>query len=91
VVALARVGIDWRAAIHQRVEESERAVETESLGTKLKNKEGRIACGFDVDGDELGLVQSCVGRQLGRIDGDFLPRYRLGGAARLEKDRLGNH
>jgi hypothetical protein len=91
VVPLARVGVDRRAAIHQRVEEGKRAIETESLGSQLQDQERRVACRLDVDGDELGVLQACLRRQLRRIDGDLLPRYRLHCAARLEKDRLGIH
>jgi hypothetical protein len=91
VVTFFRVRVDGCAAIHQRVEERERAVETESLGPQLEDQERRVACRLDVDGDELGILQSCLGRELRCIDGDLLPRYRLRRAARLEKDRLGSH
>jgi hypothetical protein len=91
MVTLARVGIDGRAAIHQRVEECKRAVKTESLGPELKDQEWCIAGRLDVDGDELGVLQPCLGRQLGRINGDLFPWHRLRRAARLEKHRLGIH
>ena len=91
MVTLARVGVDWRAAIHQRVEESERAIEAESLGTELKDQERRVACRLDVDGNELSVLQSGLWRQLRRIDGDLFPRHRLRRAARLEKDLLRIH
>jgi hypothetical protein len=91
MVALARVRIDWRAAIHQRVEKRKRGVETESLGPQLEDQERRIACRLNIDGDELGVLQSRLGRQLGCIDGDLFPRYRLRRAAGLEKNRLRVH
>jgi hypothetical protein len=91
VVTLFRVGVDRRAAIHQRVEEGKRAVETESLGPQLQDQERRIACGLDVNGDELGVLQSRPRRELGCIDGDLFPRHRLRCTARLEKDRLRSH
>jgi hypothetical protein len=91
VVTLARVRVDGRATIHQRVEEGEWAVEAESLGPQLQDKERRIACRLDVDGDELGILQPCPRRQLGRIDSDLFPRYRLRSAAGFEKDRLRIH
>jgi hypothetical protein len=91
VVTLARVRVDWRAAIHQRVEEGKRAVETESLSAELQNQEGRVARRLDVDGDELGVLQPGLRRQLGCIDGDLFPRNRLRRAPRLKKDRLRIH
>jgi hypothetical protein len=91
VVTLFRVGVDGRPAIHQRVEEGKRAGEPESLRPQLQDQERRIACRLNVDGDELGVLQPCARRQLGRINGDLLPRYRLHCAARLEKDLLGSH
>ena len=91
MVTLFRVGVDRRAAIHERVEKCKRTVETESLGTQLKDQERRIAGRLDVDGDELGVLQPGLRRQLGCIDGDLFPRYRLRCAARFEKDRLWIH
>jgi hypothetical protein len=91
VVALFRVRVDRRAAIHQRVEEGKRAVEPESLRPQLQDQERRVTCCLDVDGDELGVLQPCARRQLGGINGDLLPRYRLHCAARLEEDLLGGH
>jgi hypothetical protein len=62
VVTLAGVRVDGRATIHQRVEEGEWPIETESLGSQLEDKEWRIACRLDVDGDELSVLQPSLGR-----------------------------
>jgi hypothetical protein len=91
VVTLAGVRVDGRATIHQRVEEGEWPIETESLGSQLEDKEWRIACRLDVDGDELSVLEPRPRRKLGRIDGDLFPRHRLRGAAGFEKDRLRIH
>jgi hypothetical protein len=91
VMSPARVGIDRRPAVDQRVEEGERAVETESLGAELEDKEGRVSRRFDVDGDELSGIESGLRSQLRCIDGDLLPRHRLRCTARLEEHRFWNH
>jgi hypothetical protein len=65
VMALARIGVDGRAAVDQRVEEGKRAVKTESLGAKLQDQEWRVARRLDVDGDELGGLQPGLRGQLG--------------------------
>ncbi len=91
VMALARVGVDGRAAVDQSVEERKRAIETESLGAELEDQEGRVARRLDVDRDELGILQPGQRTQLGCIDGDLLPRHQLRRIARLEEDRLRSH
>jgi hypothetical protein len=91
VVALACVGIDRRAAVDEGVEEGQWTVETEALGAELQDQERRVARGLDVDRDELSVLQPGPRRELGCIDGDLLPRHRLGRTARLEEDRLRNH
>jgi hypothetical protein len=88
VVALAGVRVDRRAAVHERVEEGQRAVEAKALGSQLQHEERRVARGLDVEGDEFRLVQRRVRPDLGRVDGDLLPLHRRGGAARLEEERL---
>jgi hypothetical protein len=87
----ARIWVDWSSAVDQRVEERQRAVETESLGSDLEDQEGRGARGFDVQGHELRVFERGVRPKRGRIDRDIGPRHRLYGAARLEEDRLLRH
>jgi hypothetical protein len=91
VVALARVGVDRRATVDQRVEERKWAIETESLGAELEDEKWRIARRLDVDGNELGSLQPGLRSQLGCVDGDLLPRHRLRRTARLEEDRFRSH
>jgi len=91
VMAPARVRVDRRAAVDQRVEERQRAVELEPLGPYLEHQERGVAGGLHVQGDELGVLESRARTQVGRVDGDLLPRHRRGGAARLEQDRPGTH
>ena len=91
VVALARVRVDGRAAVDQGVEERERAVEAESFGAYLEDQEGRVAGRLDVQGDELRLGQRPLTADLGRVDGDLLPRHELGRAARLEVEPFRLH
>jgi hypothetical protein len=91
LVAPARIWVDGSAAVDQRVEERERAVEPEPLGPDLENEEGRIAGRLDVQGHELGVIQLRLRPELGRVDRDLRPRHRLDGAARLEQDRLLRH
>jgi hypothetical protein len=88
VMALARIRIDWRAAIDQRVKESKRAGQLESLSAQLEHEKRCVACGLNVDGDKLGIVQECLRAELRRVDCDLLPLDRLRGAARFEEDRL---
>jgi hypothetical protein len=91
LVAPAGVWVDGSSAVNQRVEERERAVEPESLRPDLEDKERRIAGGLDVEGYELRVFERCVRSELGSIDRDLRPQHRLGGAARLEQDRLLRH
>jgi hypothetical protein len=86
VMPLLGIRVDRRPAIDERVEEGERPRKLESLGSQLQDEERGIACRLDVDGDELGLVQRRLGAQLGRIDGDLLPRHRLRRTAGLQED-----
>ncbi len=91
LVAPARIRVDGSPAVHQRVEERERAVEPEPLGPDLEHEEGRIAGGLDVQGHELGVIQLRLRPELGRVDRNLRPGHRLDGAARLEQDRLLRH
>jgi hypothetical protein len=91
VMALFCVGVDRSPAVHQRVEEGERAVEAESLGAELEHQERCIAGGLDVYGDELSVFQPGLRTDFGGVDRDLLPRHRLCRTARLEEDRLWNH
>jgi hypothetical protein len=84
VVALARVGVDGRPAVDQRVEEGKRAVEAESLGADLEDEERRVAGRLDVEGDELGLVERRRHADFRRVDGDLLPRHGRRRPPRLE-------
>jgi hypothetical protein len=91
LVAPACIWVDGSAAVDQRVEERQRAVEPESLGSDLEDEEGRGAGGFDIQGYELRVFERGVRPERGRIDRDIGPRHRLDGAARLEQDRLLRH
>jgi|SRR5579859_232151 len=88
VVAPARVGVDRRPAVDQRVEKGKRALEREALGAKLEDEEWSIARGLDVEGDELRLVERRRRVDVGRVDGDLLPGDRRGRATWLEVDLL---
>jgi hypothetical protein len=91
VVALARVRVDRRAAVDERVEERERALEREPLGADLEDEERSVAGRLHVERDELSLVERRVAPDLGRVYGDLLPRHQLGGAARLQIQRPRAH
>ena len=91
VMAASRIRVDWRAAVDQRVEERERAVELEPLGPDLEHQERGVACGLHIQGHELRLLEPRVRAKLRRIDRDLLPGDRLGSAARLEEDRPLSH
>jgi hypothetical protein len=91
LVAPPRVRVDRSAAVDQRVEEGQRAVEPEPLGSDLEDEERRGAGGLDVEGDELGILERRLGPELLGIDRDLRPRHRLHSAARLEQDRLLRH
>ena len=84
VVALARVWVDGRAAVDESVEERERALEREPFGADLEDQERSVAGRLHIERDELSLVERRIAPDLGRVDGDLLPRHRLGGAARLQ-------
>jgi hypothetical protein len=87
VVPAPGVGIDRRAAVDQRVEERQGALERETLRAQLENEERSVARGLDVEGDELRVLEPRRRGDLGRVHGDLLPRHRRGGAARLEIER----
>ncbi|HEV2035261.1 MAG TPA: hypothetical protein VGU71_13860 [Candidatus Dormibacteraeota bacterium] len=91
VMTLARIGVDRRAAVDQRVEERKRSIKKESFGAELEDQEWRVARRLDVDGDELGGLQLGLGTKLGCIDGDLVPRHGLRRTARLEEDRPRDH
>jgi len=88
VVALFRVGVDRRPAVDQRVEEREGLLQGEALGPELQDEEGRVACRLDVEGDELRIVKGRERSNLGRVNGDLLPRHELDGATGLQVERL---
>ena len=91
VVALARVGVDRRAAVDERVEEGKRGLETKALGADLEDEEGGVAGRLDVEGDELRLVERCLRTDLRGVDGDLVPRHELRCSPRLEEHALGCH
>ena len=86
-----RVGIDGRPAIDQGVEERQRAVEREPLGSQLEDQERSIAGRLDIEGHELRFLESCARPNLGRVDCDLLPGHQLSRATGLEVQRLGAH
>lgn len=88
VVAPVGVWIDRRLAVDQRVEERQRAVEAEPLGTDLEDEERRVAGGLHVEGDELCLVELRQRPKLGCVDRNLLPGHWLHGSARLEENRF---
>jgi hypothetical protein len=91
VVAPARVRVDRRAAVDERVEKRKCAVELESLRPDLEDQEGRVARRLDVQGDELRLGQRGMRPDLGGIDRDLFPGHRLCRAAGLQEKRLVGH
>jgi hypothetical protein len=91
VVALARVWIDGRAAVDERVEEGERAFECETLRPDLEHQERSVASRLHIERDELGVLEGRARPNLRRVDRDLFPRHRLGGPARLQEQRFGLH
>jgi len=86
VMALFRIGVDRRAAVDERVEKGQRAAQFEPLGAELEDEKRRVACGLDIDGHELRLVQRGLRAEFGRIDSNLLPLHRLPCATRLQED-----
>jgi hypothetical protein len=91
VVAPLGIGVDGRPAVDQGVEKRKGANQLEALRPDLEHQEGGVACGLDVQGDELCVREQRLGAHLGRIDRDLLPGHRLGRAARLQEDRSLGH
>lgn len=91
VMAPVGVRVDRSLAVHQRVEERERAVEPEAFGADLQDEERRVTGRLDVKRDELRLVQPGFGLDVRCVDGDLLPGHGLHGSAGLKKNRLGTH
>jgi len=77
VVTSAGVRVDGRAAIDERVEERQRAVEPEALGADLEDEERSVAGCLHVERDELGVIERSLGADLRRVDRDLLPFDRL--------------
>jgi hypothetical protein len=48
VMAPVRVRVDRRLAVHERVEERKRSVESEALGADLEDEERRVSGGLDI-------------------------------------------
>jgi hypothetical protein len=84
VVPFARVRVDGRAAVDKGVEKREGALQREPLGADLEDEEGSVAGRLHIERHELSPVERRIASDLGRVDGDLLPRHRLGGAARLQ-------
>jgi hypothetical protein len=91
LVAPACIWVDRRAAVDQSVEERQRAIQAEALRSNFEHKEGRVARGLDVEGHELRVFERRLRPELLRVDRDLRPRHRLGGATRLEQNRLLGH
>jgi hypothetical protein len=91
VVPPVRVRVDRRLAVHQRVEEGERAIELEALRADLQDQEWRVARALDVEGDELRVIEARFRTEPRRVDGDLFPEHWLDRAARLEIHRLRAH
>jgi hypothetical protein len=85
VVALARVGIDRCAAVDQRVEERQRALEGEAFRADLEDEERRVSGRLDVERDELRIVELGPKSDFGRVDGDLFPRDQLRRPPRLQE------
>jgi hypothetical protein len=88
VVAPVRVRVDRRLAVHERVEERQRAVEAKPLGADLEDEKRRVPGGLDVQRYELRFIKPCLGANLGGVDRDLLPGHRLHGPAWFEKYRV---
>jgi hypothetical protein len=91
VVSFARIGVDGRAAVDQRVEKRKRAVQREALSPDLEHKKRSVARRLDIERDELCVFKGRAPSNLGRVDGDFLPGDRLSRATRLEVERSRAH
>jgi hypothetical protein len=91
VVALARVRVDGRPAIDERVKEGERAAEAKALGADLEHQEWRVAGGLDVQGDKLRLLKRRFPADFGSVNRDFLPGNEGGRTTRLEIEGLRAH
>jgi hypothetical protein len=87
-MAAVGIGVDGRLAVHEGVEEGQRAVQPEPLRANLEDEKRRVSGRFDIEGDELRVIELCLGSDLGRVDRDLLPRHRLRGPARFEKYRF---
>jgi hypothetical protein len=91
IVALLRVGVDRRAAVDQRVEKGERAIQAKALRAELEDEEGRVARRLHIERHELGVVERRQGADLGSVDRDLFPGHGLGGAPRLEEEGTRAH
>ena len=91
VVPLAGIRVDRCPAVDERVEERQGAVKSEPLRAELEDEKRRVAGGFDVEGDELRLVQGSQRADLRRVDRYLLPRNGLDRAPRLQEQRLWGH
>ena len=87
VVAPSRIWVDGGAAVDERIEERQRAIERKPLGPDLENEERRVARRFDVQRHELRVLELRAGSNLRRIDRYLLPWHRPSGTAGLEQDR----
>lgn len=91
VVPPSGVGIDGGSAVDERVEKRERLLEREALSSHLQDEERRVAGRLDIQGDELGVVQTRPAADLGRVDRDLFPRDKAASSAGLEVDLARAH
>ncbi len=84
VMTAARIWVDGCAAVDERVEEGQWAVERESLSADLEHEKRGIAGGFDVEGHVLGFLEGGLRFQLRGVDRDLFPRHGLDRASRLQ-------
>lgn len=91
VMPFARVGVDRRAAVDERVEKRKRAVQRETLSPDLQDEKRSVACRFDIEGHKLRVFEPRTAADLGSVDGDFLPGHQLGRPARFQVERSRAH
>lgn len=89
VVTLARVRVDGRAAVDQRVEEREGAFQGEPLRSDLEDEKRGVAGRLDIERDELRVVECGLRTDLGSVNGDLFPGHEFAGAPGLEIDLPG--
>ena len=91
VVPPVRIWVDRSLAVHQGVEKGERAIEIEALRPDLEDQEWHVARAFDVQGDELRVIQAGLKAKPGRVDGNLFPQHGLDRAARFQVNGSNPH